>query len=175
MLTKTLAVFATLALSLTFVGCGAPPDTICGQRLDDSLSDWLTVADLQAAEDAFVSAALLVAGDERLSTPGEACKWLKGTLVVAMPAPTWVDEWGRRVAGLATPATDWSLSYHAPGGHVQVGRQADGRWQSSALVHEWIHIVQGTVPAPPCAPWEGAHCGWGRPGGEYALIDALSR
>ena len=159
-------------LILSLASC-SPADTVCGQYLDTSQSDWLTVEALQQAETEFISAALLVAGDTRLSTPLNACKWLEGVRVLPMPSPTWVDEYGRTVAGLAYPAKDWTLTQHAPGGFVVIGSAPS--WRSSALVHEFIHIIQGGIPASPCAKTDDSHCGWHRPGGEYALVDALSR
>jgi hypothetical protein len=164
----------TLLLGLVVLTGCSTPDTVCGQFLDTSMSDWLTVEALQEAETAFVGGALLVIGDSRLSGVGSVCKWLQGARVVPMPSPTWVDSWGRTVAGLSYPAKDWSLTWHVPGGVVVIGRQSEGTWRSSALVHEWVHLVQGSIPAPPCSQYDDAHCGWSRVGGEYALIDALS-
>jgi len=161
-----------LILFLSLASC-SHPDTICGQYLDTSQSDWLTVADLQQAETEFIGAALLVAGDTRLSAPHNACKWLQNLRVLPMATPTFRDQWGRQVAGIAIPAKDWSLTQHSPGGFVQIGLAPS--WKSSALVHEFIHIVQGGIPPPPCASTDDSHCGWHRPGGEYALVDAISR
>jgi len=162
---------ATLVMLLVFVGC-SNADTVCGQTLDSSRSSWMSVADLQIAENAFVGAARLVAGDARLSSEGSACSWLAGTRVVLMPSRSWVDEFSRNVSGLAYPGKDWTLTSHAPGGVVLVGSSAS--WRSSALVHEWLHVVEGGIPASPCGVNDDPHCGWGRVGGEYALIDTLA-
>ena len=42
-----------LLVSVALTGCSTP-DTVCGQFLDSSMSDWLTVEALQEAETAFV-------------------------------------------------------------------------------------------------------------------------
>jgi len=163
---------AMMVAALAMTGCSGA-DTVCGQILDNSRADWLTVSDLQEAETAFLGAVRLVVGDDRLSAEGAACPWLKGVKVMPMPTKYWIDSAGRTVYGEAYPGDGWSLTNRVPGGGVMIG--ADSSWRTSSIVHEWIHIVQGGVPAAPCKATDEAHCGWERPGGEYALIDALSR
>jgi len=157
---------------LLFLGCGPAPDTRCGQRLNKERPSWLTVEDIQIAEDALLTEIPNLA-DPRINNPDVACAWLDGLIVTAMPNPTFIDDWGRTVSGIAFPGVDLWLDKHISGGSIAVGNY--GTWQKSALIHEYLHIMQGTVGAPPCRRGDDPHCGWYLPKGPYEIIELVNK
>lgn len=164
---------ALIAVGLT--ACGPIPDTPCGMVLDGYLDGWLTAEDLRVAETELMGALPSVSTDPRISDPKVSCEWLDGLRVIPWNSTHWVDQWGRDVWGLAYPNRNLLTQQHLPGGVIDVGKPTTGNnWRKTSLIHEILHILQGSIPAAPCAPNDDPHCGWDLPGGPNSVIESIS-
>ena len=151
-----------LAIVLLVVGCGTEtPTAICVTRCGLSYQGRVTTRaadytceEIQRTEDRLVAAI-------SPQYPA-ACTALRGWDLWSHAEPSWVDYWGRSVAGLTNCKNFQS----------EIGLAAIG---SSALAHEMTHMVQSCYggSAPFDQGMDGYHGDWVRRG-LFTLIDTVN-
>ena len=147
---------------LLVVGCGTEtPAALCVTRCGLSYQGRVTTraADYTCEEIQRTEDRLIV---EIAAQYPAACTALRGWDLWSHATPSWVDYWGRSVAGLTNCKNFQS----------EIGLAAIG---SSALAHEMTHMVQscygGSAPLDP--GMDGYHGDWVRRG-LFALIDTVN-
>lgn len=97
-------------------------------------------ADYEGLQDELITALKLIE-PLTLTSPTALCSKLEGWMLVVMPKPAWMDEWGRGVQGLC----------YCDDLVIKIGNQP---WPQSSLAHELVHVAE--------CPWTNVqHLGWG--------------
>lgn len=148
-----------------FGECSAP--TRCGQFLDPWLQDqggaWISIADVQRLEDLLLDRVHALK-DPRLVDQDVQCRRLSSLRVYPHYAPSWTDEWGRRVQGLA----------YCDSGTIMIGRAdtpAESSYTEEAL--HWLQACRSTVAWSGAEHVDGnaAHANWGADGLWDLILD----
>lgn len=123
---------------------------------------WMNPEQLQESVDATLDS-LQFTSDPRLQDTQAACGQLAGWNVYTVKAEQW-DSWGVMIQG---SASCWNrvIKIHTPPSH---------RWEETALVHEFMHVIQGCEALKPIdSGSDEDHANWQRDG-VWSAIDAAN-
>lgn len=122
-----------LGLVMSCSSCGHVEFTKCGMAVETS--EWLTIEDVQAAENATIS---MITADPRLQSKELNCRSLNGVHLAGYNVQNWMHEdpenRGHWVAISGIANCDLKT--------VRVARPHKDRWQSGSIPHELVHIMQ---------------------------------
>ena len=130
--------------------------SVCGSKL---MTDLWSCDEYQQAENISLTAYNKYVKDNRFAS---ACKKMSGVQTVAHEERAWIDQWGRKVAGLT-----YCQAQTIEIGGAPLFKHGPGQAYGGAFTHEMAHIIQNCTPLPPCDPNSKCgcdHANWDRDG-----------